>query len=228
MQQIAITEAKMADLISFYNTHAVRLQDGKPVNKFADRKTAEKRVNVLVEKLASYFQGKEGEVFPDEGMIFVGELTDDETGEPVQIKAAEQSTNVKSMSVEEDGEPEEEDEEEQDHSVNTFGHMGGALGAMSNKKQEPPRNHIGRASNSLGVSISWQVPTVRAERLTRHGVNVTDEDGELLGEFKSTLAAFHSLNLPVSKHIRFRLKLKAAGVETFEFGGKSYKFELVE
>lgn len=227
VQQVAISEAKTSDLVAFYNVHAVRLQDGKPVSKFADRKTAEKRVSSLVEKLASYFQDKEGEVYPDEGMIFVGELTTDE-GEPVEIKPVEQTSNVKTMEI--DGDDQPEDEEDDQPEVNSFGAMGAAIGAMSNKSKEDtvPRSTIGRASNSLGVAISWTVPTVRAERLTRHGVSVTDEDGESLGEFKSTLAAFHELHLPVSKHIRFRLKLKAAGAETFEFGGKSYRFELLE
>lgn len=43
MKSINISTAKTAELVAFYNAHA-----SKPVTKFADRKTAERRVSALL------------------------------------------------------------------------------------------------------------------------------------------------------------------------------------
>lgn len=59
MKTINITEAKTADLVNFYNANITRFADGTVIKKFADRKTAEKRVADLVEKIASHFPGEE-------------------------------------------------------------------------------------------------------------------------------------------------------------------------
>ena len=41
---------------------------------------------------------------------------------------------------------------------------------------------------------------------------------------RSVFMAFESLGLPITKHIKFRAKLKASGKETFEHEGKKYHF----
>ncbi len=220
MQTVAITEAKLADLVSFYNTHAIRLQDGKPVKKFADRPTAEKRVHKLVETLASYFEATNPESVPPTGFIFIGELTTDE-GEQVKIEAAD-VTPVVALQKAEEGE-EEQEEEEEAPSVNSFGAMSNTL---SDEKKVTTVTGVGRASNSEGVRLSWLNPVVKAERLTRDGVSVS-VDGQI-EYFKSTREAFRALRLPTSKHIRFRLKLKAARAYTFDFNGKAYNFEICD
>lgn len=46
MKTINVKTAKTAELVAFYNAHAFR-----PVKKFADRATAEKRVSALLETL---------------------------------------------------------------------------------------------------------------------------------------------------------------------------------
>jgi len=223
MQTVAITEAKMSDLVSFYNAHTVRLIDGKKVNKFADRKTAEKRVHNLVESLASYFEKTNPDSVPPEGFIFVGELTTDE-GEPVKIEAVN-ATPVTTLQKDEGADEEQEEDEAEENHVNSFGSMSATL---SDEKHEPKPSTvvIGRASNSEGVRLSWLNPVVKAERLTRDSVVVTVDGVE--SSFKSTREAFRELRLPISKHIRFRLKLKAARTATFESGGKAYHFEIRE
>ena len=220
MTPIATSEAKLSDLVSFFNVHVVRLQDGKPVKKFADRKTAEKRVNDLVERLASYFhdQPEELATVPDEKMIFIGDLVD-EDGEPIQIEASD----VKPVATLPD--PDSEEEPEEDDQPNSFGAMGKAIGAMADKP-EPRASAAGRASNSLGVALSWLVPDVRVRRLTRDSVEVT-VDGAT-SHFKSAQDAFRLYRLPESKFIRFRIKLKADRSQVFEFGGKSYLFQIVD
>ena len=81
-----------------------------------------------------------------------------------------------------------------------------------------------RASNAEGVSISWLDPEVISSRLTRNGVAVSVEDERF--EFRSTRAAFKHFRLPDSKHIRFRLALKASTKKVFEYRGKTYLFIL--
>lgn len=64
-----------------------------------------------------------------------------------------------------------------------------------------------RTNTAHGEAIrnSWQNPDVRERRSQRHKVVV---DGE---EYDSVRAAFVALGLPLSKHIKFRMELKAAG-----------------
>jgi hypothetical protein len=46
-------------------------------------------------------------------------------------------------------------------------------------------------------------------------------------EYGSTTKAFEALKLPLGRHIKFRMKLKAAGKLAFEHDGKTYKFAIV-
>lgn len=59
MTVLNISEAKTADLVAFYNANIVRFPDGVVIKKFTDRKTAEKRVADLVEKIAAHFPDDE-------------------------------------------------------------------------------------------------------------------------------------------------------------------------
>lgn len=221
MQTVAIQEAKMSDLVAFYNAHVIRIQDGKTVKKFADRPTAEKRCAKLGDSLASYFEATSPESVPPEGFIFVGEMVTDD-GEAVEIEAAGVAPVAALNGAGATDEPEDEGPD-----VNTFGSMAGAIGAMGEKHEPAPtKSNVGRASNSQGVSLSWLVPDVRARRLTRDSVEVT-VDGQTF-PFKSSQDVFRHFHLQMSKHIRFRLKLKAARTATFTEGGKDYVFTIVE
>ena len=84
-------------------------------------------------------------------------------------------------------------------------------------------------SQSVAVAESWKDPKVAEKRLTRDGVRVStivdQEETDL--DYRSTAAAFRELGLPLSKHIRFRAKLKAAKVAVFEHEGVSYHFEII-
>src|SRR5271165_4945220 len=79
-----------------------------------------------------------------------------------------------------------------------------------------------RTSNAAGIAASWLNPEVAAARLTRNGTEVT-VDG-VTSEYKSVAEAFRALTLPVEKHIRFRMRLKASGTDIFEHDGKQYHF----
>ena len=64
------------------------------------------------------------------------------------------------------------------------------------------------AKISAGVARSWADPDVHAKRTTRNGVTVNDQ------QYKSVREAFEDLGLPMSRHISFRLVLKAEGKVT--------------
>jgi len=82
------------------------------------------------------------------------------------------------------------------------------------------------APNRVGATESWTDEGVREARMKREGVQVTMPDG-FVRTFKSVAAAFKELRLPMSKHVRFRLKLKVERAATFEYGAKPYAFKLV-
>lgn len=78
-------------------------------------------------------------------------------------------------------------------------------------------------NRSKSISESWNNPEVAAKRARRDSVKVSG-----VGVFRSVLEAFKSLNLPQSKHIKFRMALKQVGSGMFEYGGKTYEFTIVE
>lgn len=78
-------------------------------------------------------------------------------------------------------------------------------------------------NRSKSISESWNKPEVAAKRARRDNVKVSGA-----GVFRSVLEAFKSLNLPQSKHIKFRMALKQVGSGVFEYGGKTYEFTIVE
>ncbi len=87
-----------------------------------------------------------------------------------------------------------------------------------------PAFKIPKLGNSAGVAKSWCDEKVRAARTQRNGVTVRSND--VATPNKSVAEAFRALRLPMARHIRFRIALKASGRETFEDNGKMYAFEL--
>lgn len=67
------------------------------------------------------------------------------------------------------------------------------------------------------VADSWKDPEVAAKRAQRSRVRANGV------EYRSVREAFVALNLPLAKHIRFRMALKAAGKAEFD----GVKFEVV-
>lgn len=209
-----IKEVETKDLVAFYNLH-VESVGGTVVKKFADRKTAEKRVDALVTKLSqsSEFSGiNEGMMPAPEGYTgtIVSPEDEDEAEDPSRVVAA----------------------------TNAFAALQTTL---SNIKELQEKNGGGpiiaprpssRASNSAGVAASWVDSEVRSARLKRDGVQVS-LDGAVIAMYGSTREAFRALRLPDNKHIRFRLKLKESHRDnnetaTFEHNGKKYVFAIIE
>lgn len=221
MQVILISEVKTADLVSFYNAQISNKPEGKEIKKFADRPTAEKRVDDLVAYLTNVHEGwlniQEGWMPAPEGYDGT-ELDDVEVAEEEQEDPEVVAARARA-------------------SAGAFGQLVQSVQEAQKKAEETGEPVMGqkksdsKASNSDGVAASWADNEVRASRLKRDGVSV-EMDGQNLGVFKSTYEAFRALRLPNNKHIRFRLKLKESFRDkgegaTFEHNGKKYEFTIV-
>jgi hypothetical protein len=250
MSTINITEAKTADLVAFYNLNIVRFPDGTVIKKFADRKTAEKRVADLVEKIAAHFPEEETPegTIPNPDGATEGDVEMD--GSPLNLEPSDQPTDEERAAAEalenEGGAPEEQEEDPEvaanraAKSHSAFNVLQTTLAALNEANERAKsegtkpvvKSSSSKASNSDGVAASWVDSDIRAARLTRDGVEV-NLDGNSVGIFKSTREAFRALRLPDNKHIRFRLKLKEAHRDqgegaTFEHNGKKYVFTIVQ
>lgn len=196
-----VIATKTADLVAFYNANS----GSKPIKKFADRRTAETRVIALIESLNALDEPSNESPIPD-------------------AKSREEgSSNVKThkaRAVVKKAEPTQEELDAMtDEEYEAFVKSGLNNSANCVVQNGTPSH---RRSNSEGIAKSWDNKEVAQKRLTRNGVIV-----EGVGEFKSVRVAFAALGLPDSKHIRFRMKLKEAGRLNFEFGNKSYTFQII-
>lgn len=196
-----VIATKTADLVAFYNANS----GSKPIKKFADRRTAETRVIALIESLNALDEPSNESPIPD-------------------AKSREEvSSDVKThkaRAVVKKAEPTQEElDAMSDEEYEAFVKSGLNDSANCVVQNGTPSH---RRSNSEGIAKSWDNKEVAQKRLTRNGVMV-----EGVGEFKSVRVAFAALGLPDSKHIRFRMKLKEAGRLNFEFGNKSYTFQII-
>jgi len=85
------------------------------------------------------------------------------------------------------------------------------------------------ADRSDSIRRSWSVMATNIARCARHNVEVYEEGrkAETLQGYRSTLAAFTALKLPIGTHIKFRMALKAAGKNVFEHEGTKFHFTIV-
>lgn len=196
-----VIATKTADLVAFYNANS----GSKPIKKFADRRTAETRVIALIESLNALDEPSNESPIPD------------------AMPREEVPSNVKThkaRAVVKKAEPTQEELDAMtDEEYEAFVKSGLNDSANCVVQNGTPSH---RRSNSEGIAKSWDNKEVAQKRLTRNGVMV-----EGVGKFKSVRVAFAALGLPDSKHIRFRMKLKEAGRLNFEFGNKSYTFQII-
>lgn len=78
-------------------------------------------------------------------------------------------------------------------------------------------------TRSKAIAATWENDQIAAARSARDNVVV---DGK--GTFRSVAAAFKALGLPMSKHIKFRIDVKANGSGTFKYGEDEYEFRVVK
>jgi len=193
-----VQEATTKDLVAFYNAHNL----AAPIAKFSDRKTAERRVMAII--VANAASEEAGVVAPE-------------------LPAAEVHKTRASRQVNPEPELETGHVSDTPEDEVTEAEARAELELMKAAKTKGPV--IAKSGLTLGQAIaaSWLVPETAAKRMTRNGVTVSTQNGGT-AEFKSVAAAFGELGLPMSKHIRFRMKLKAAGSMVFEFNNIQYHF----
>lgn len=197
------TEATTKELVAFYNAHNV----DKPVAKFADRKTAERRVKAVLDSLA---------IIADQG----GDH--DDTTAIVDADVTVHQTRASRVVTEEFVSPNADVPEDEITEEQALAELAAMREASKTSKTKTSKSS--GLTLSMAIAASWNEPGVKEKRMTRNGVLVT-VNGKT-GDFKSVRAAFAELGLPDSKHIRFRMLVKKEGVAIFEHNGIKYKFTL--
>ena len=180
---INIATATTKELVEFYNAHS-----DKAVTKFADRKTAEKRVALLIEAMPKTAPASEedlGSVVADCGHSHCPECGIHLSNGVMDFDFAVEATGSKAKAG----------------MTKQWSCMGcdAEWGEVRYKKQ------AANEARSEGISRSWEDKEVAAKRAKRHFVRVNG------AEFNSVRAAFVALGLPLNKHIKFRMELKAEG-----------------
>jgi hypothetical protein len=235
-----IQAAKTSELVAFYNKY----NEEKPVKKFADRATAEKRCIALLDdpRVNADPVSEAPKSLPGQAVDLELDaevehgLTVDQTLEAVSnaLGNVEDVAHMAKDAIETGGEI----TAPKGPGSAIFSTMLGLNAAIENAnapKDKQAKSEGGkkfsdmfkgaRSSNSAGVAASWADPEVVAARMQRDGVSVT-VDG-VTNDFKSTRAAFRHYRLPDSKHIRFRMKLKASREEVFEQNNIKYLFKIL-
>lgn len=189
-----ISAAKTAELVAFYNECALALAK-RPVNKFADRKTAERRCKEIAEERAAA-----------DAMALGKKATkpakaewDGESCPSCGTKADQTAGRV----VERNGRQDVVDEHigQCHHCGHTYNVNTGKAAKFTGERGE---------QHAQAIAASWADPEVKAARATRHHVTVNGV------EYRSVREAFRALGLPDSKHIKFRMDLKATGKQAFD------------
>lgn len=190
MNATAISAAKTAELVAFFNANC-SIAGVKPVAKFADRKTAERRVTELVAKLpkpakteaANYVVGTCPKCGDSQNGITCGRV--------IEVGGHQKVIN------------------EHQAMCHVCGHEFDCETGKALRKRGAV--NPGAAKQ---ISESWKDSGVAAARVTRHSVKV---DGVA---YTSARVAFIELGLPLGTHIKFRMALKAAGKITDGAGRK--------
>lgn len=216
-----VQAATLTELAAFYNLHNPEAQ----IKKFADRKSAERRVMAIVESLAIIeAQGGDQET---------GALVEPKEEAPAPAPVVHKTRASRQVNAGAEFVSPNADVPEDEITPEMAAAELELMKAHAANAKSAPKAASG-LSLSASIALTWLDPNVAAARMTRDGVTVDlqgENEGEWLtcgedGGYKSVAAAFASLKLPMSKHIRFRLKLKKEGAAIFEWAGETYRFQL--
>lgn len=230
---INVQASTTAELVAFYNKHAA-----KPVNKFADRKTAERRVTQLVEQLSPKAAPNSATVtspgLRNPGDVFGSAMQAARLSPKAAAKVSPRkhtgsdscprcgaTADITCGTVKElHGKQHLVDE----HVAfcHSCGHSWDTRSGAAVRKSKA-RSQSTEVPRSDKIAASWKDKSVAAARATRHAVRVTDPKGGQ-GSYRSVREAFVVLALPLGRHIRFRSVLKSAGQATID----GHKFKLVD
>ena len=188
-------------LVGIFNANCERA-GMKPVKKFADLATAQKRVLALVDALAQ----------PEPSAI-----------EAHPSLTAEQARNLRAEAKAIKAEAQAEAKAAREAARAEKSRIKAAAKAARKAAREA-RAAAKAAQPKVTRTETWLNPEIKAARSERHGCVVTGPNGAHMGVFGSVRSAFKALGLPDAKHIPFRMAMKAAGYGEFD----GFKFVAVD
>lgn len=227
-----LSAATTAELVVFYNAHS-----GRPaIKKFSDRATGIARCAAIQAELAKAATQPE----PAEETIMSEETTNQDpvVQQDEDISAvAEQEATTPTAEAEATTPTSEAEAEAKPYVAGTCPACGstdlapnGEAGTVAGDEQQSCNacGHAFWVENGAAlattraeankriadaVAATWNDPAVKAKRMERHNIYVTDQTKEGAPEvyYKSVLEAFKALGLMISRHIKFRAACKAAG-----------------
>jgi hypothetical protein len=177
---INVQAATTAELVAYFNRHS-----SKPVKKFADRKTAERRVAALMNAMVTPTTSAHELRCP-----ICGDTENLTCGEVKLVRGMQHLVN------------------EHIADCHSCGHE------WNTETGKPVRKAAANPERGAAIAASWKNKKVAAARAQRHGVVVVTPKGEKR-ELRSVREAFMVLALPLGQHIKFRGALKAAGKADF-------------
>lgn len=215
MNSAQIAAATTAELVAFYNAHAAT-----PVKKFADRKTAERRVAGLMANMIATAKASIPAPEAKPSKATKKAVQAETKKHAAELVAERLSTGHCPLCG---GDPSSqtangEDGTSKGDTENFCHECSGAYDRATGAKRKPFNAPVSNAQRAASIAASWTDEAVRAARSSRIHIKVNGQ------EFKSVGAAFRALRLPLAKHIAFRASLRAAGSATFEHDGEKFKF----
>ena len=197
-----VSTASTAELLAFFNANT----GGAQVKKFADRKTAERRVLALIEEMIA-----DGDLQPQEETKVTKEV---KKPFDYQVDGCPKCHTIHDQTCAgEDGTIAGDER-------NFCHHCGTEYWRETGEIYKAPSKS---ATRSAAIAKSWENDAIASARAARDNVVV-----EGYGTFRSVAAAFKKIGLPISRHIKFRIDLKANGTGTFKYGTDEYSFKVVK
>lgn len=202
---INVKTATTAELVAFYNAN---VPADKQIKKFADRATAEKRVQPMADQLARESAADDREIAAWNAGSATPEAPEHESnvsgfeihGQTHCPSCGIDLRNGVSMHGDDvNGKPLRHDT----HMFECMG-CGAGFGALL-KKAKPS------TSRRAGIAASWAVPEIAAARSERTGTIEVRQGKKLIGTYRSVAHAFTSLGMSLKGHIPFRMSLKVEG-----------------
>lgn len=228
MNIIATVDLEMdtlAELAAFYNKVAE-----KPVKRFADRKSAARRIRAELDALAERTD-RVRYAIPTGSETF--DVVEETPVEP-EFDAVDQELMDRfgrcdcpscgvhlSNGVLEEGDDGANGEPpiKMDHFRFECMGCGHEFGPVVKRRKTPSAS----PERAAAIAASWTDAETARKRKTRHVVRVTDAAGRRV-EYGSVRKAFIALGLPLGQHIKFRMALKAAG----NLEGYGMKWEAIQ
>jgi hypothetical protein len=206
---INVQTATTAELVAFYNAN---VPADKQIKKFADRKTAERRVQPMADQLARESAADDREIAawnagsatpeaPEYGANVSGFEVHGHTDCP--HCGIHLSNGVSQHGDDVNGKPLRHDT----HHFECMG-CGGGFGALIKRA-------AASATRASGIAASWAVAEIADKRKLRTGNIEVRQGNKLIGTYRSVAHAFTSLGFSLKGHIPFRMSLKVEGQKPF-------------